>query len=119
MRLDRSRTNMTETQRYAHCWRTRQRHRITAVALVVLLFVYFFAFDWLFPAPRTEQIDVVFFAGLFVWAAGSAANIALGLMFRCPRCGKYFNLSSSFRDYTAEPRRSCIHCQLPVGALPK
>jgi transcription elongation factor Elf1 len=37
-------------------------------------------------------------------------------MFRCPRCRRFFNLSTSISSYSIKQRIACIHCGLGIGA---
>jgi hypothetical protein len=109
---------MTDEQRYVQAWRDRQWRRIAAVIVVILVFLYVLVFNQIWPVPRSDQMRGMFFAGLMVWAVLAVAAIARILTFKCPRCGKLFNLSASMRSYKAKTRTSCIHCHLPIGALP-
>jgi hypothetical protein len=109
-----------EKQTYAWAWRNRQRLRLLLAAVLVLVFVYLFSFDFIWPvvgkiwpASRSE----IFFVGLSAWAIISIVLIIRVLTFRCPRCGKFFNLSTSVRA-TTKNRTECIHCHLPIGAEP-
>ena len=55
---------------------------------------------------------------LFLWLLVGAFLSCRLLVFRCPRCGRFFALSPNIRAYSMKNRPTCIHCGLVVDTVP-
>lgn len=101
---------MAERGTYEQAWRDR-RWRRTAV---VIWFVLLFPCMWLLAAvPSIAGGRLLYLLPFILVGAVLAARM---LMFRCPGCRRFFNLSTSIGAYSAKPRIACIHCGLGIGA---
>ncbi len=101
---------MSEPGAYERAWRDRRWRRAALVIWLVLLFPYM----WLLAAVPPVMGGRLLY--LLPWLVLGAVLAARMLMFRCPRCRRFFNLSASIGSYSVKPRIDCIHCGLGIGA---
>jgi hypothetical protein len=99
---------MTDSELYAHAWRDRQWRRAAIVLWLLLLFPYLWILIW---AGKN-----IFY--LFLWLlVGTFLGWRL-LVFRCPRCGRFFALSPNIHAYSMKNRPTCLHCGPVVDTVP-
>jgi hypothetical protein len=101
---------MTDGGTYERAWRDRRWRRGALVIWLVLLFPCM----WLLAAMPPVMGGRLLY--LLPWLLLGAVLAARMLMFRCPRCRRFFNLSTSIGSYSIKQRIACIHCGLGIGA---
>ena len=101
---------MTGSGTFEQAWLSRRRRRVAVVIWLVLLFPYM----WLLAAVPPIMGGRIIYLSPFLLVGVLLA--ARALLFRCPGCKRFFNLSTSISSYSVKPRIACIHCGLGVGA---
>ena len=107
---------MVATDKYAAAWSDRRRRMALFRASQFALLAYFAATLLFAVATRRQNPPWVLLIMLPLLVGYVAAGVWLN-RFRCPRCGKLYYWSGSFKH--PKDWRDCRHCGLKQDAQPE
>jgi hypothetical protein len=106
----------SEQQRYAQAWRDLRKRGLAFFIVLLGGAIVILGPPMVVDPNRIGRHIPLLLTGMTVWLLVTLATGFYAARFKCPRCGDYFNGSSSRLRWFATDR--CLHCALPAKSFP-